>query len=207
MDLKTLTNMFPSHKLVIGEQFAQESISALKIRSVLNWSDTIFVNCDFSEAQFHLLMVSSAIFFECDFSGALFRACDVEGSEFISCNMTCCDMRGSSIGDTSFTDCIIGGMMGPANLNGLAFFFPRYSRKLPLISQAPYYVMTTPDELLYVFRTETDWRIHTPSKRLVVQHGEFGTLQEPYKSVLMAVSQIEEQKLDTLRVKPEFVPV
>jgi uncharacterized protein YjbI with pentapeptide repeats len=200
MDLKTLTNMFPSHKLVMNEQFAQESISALKIKSVLNWSDTIFVNCDFSEAQFHLLMVSSAIFFQCDFSGACMQACDIDGSEFISCNMTCCDLQGSAISDTSFTDCIIGGMLGPVNQAGVTFFFPRYSRNLPLTSQAPYYAMNTPEELVYIFRTENDWRVHGLHKRLVVNHDAVEEAEEPYRSMLVSVSAIEEQQINKVRI-------
>lgn len=200
MDLKTLTNMFPSHKLVMNEQFAQESISALKIKSVLNWSDTIFVNCDFSEAQFHLLMVSSAIFFQCDFSGASMRACDVDASEFISCNMTCCDLQGSAISDTTFTDCIIGGMLGPVNQSSTAFYFPRYSRNLPLTSQAPYYVINTAEELVYIFRTENDWRVHGANERLVVAFDAVDTAEEPYRSMLRSVSAIEKHQVDKLRV-------
>lgn len=187
MDLKTLTNMFPSHKLVMGEQFAQESVSGLKIKSVLNWSDTIFVNCDFSEAQIHLLMITGAIFFKCDFSGAAFRACDIEGCEFISCNLTCTDLVGASVTDTTFTDCIIGGFIGPTSLNGLSFYFPRYSRNLPLTSQAPYYVVSTISDLLYIFKTETTWRVHGSKTRFVVEQGKIDTLDEPYQTALNAV--------------------
>ncbi|WP_262693883.1 pentapeptide repeat-containing protein [Kordiimonas aquimaris] len=202
MDLKTLTNMFPSHKLVMNEQYAQEHISTLKTKTLLNWSDTIFVNCDFTEAQFHLMMVSSAIFFQCDFSGASLRACDIEGCEFISCNMTCCDLQGSFVSDTTFTDCIIGGIRGPVSPAGVAFFFPRYSRNLPLTSQAPYYVMTTPEELVYVFRTENDWRIHGLHKRLVVGLDNIEEAEEPYRAVLQAVATIEQKKIDLLRIDP-----
>jgi len=198
MDLKTLTNTFPSHKLVMGEQFAQENISALKIRSVLNWSDTIFVNCDFSEAQFHLLMVSSAIFFKCDFSGARFRACDIDGSEFISCNLTCADMLGSEVSDTTFTDCIIGGIRGPVSQNSLNFYFPRYSRNLPLTSQAPYYVVTTVGELLYIFKTEDSWRVHGENKRLIIKKSELDALEEPYRTAIEGVSKLDEQRISLL---------
>lgn len=204
MDLKTLTNMFPSHKLVMGEQFAQESISALKIRSVLNWSDTIFVNCDFSEAQFHLLMVSSAIFFKCDFSGAVFRACDIDGSEFISCNLTCADMLDSGVSDTTFTDCIIGGIKGPVSQKGLSFYFPRYSRNLPLISQAPYYVMTTAGELLYLFKTEESWRIHGEQKRVIIKDGDLDKAEEPYRTAVEAALKLDQQRISVL-LGPEKV--
>ncbi len=205
MDLKTLTNMFPSHKLVMGEQFAQESISALKIRSVLNWSDTIFVNCDFSEAQFHLLMVSSAIFFKCDFSGAVFRACDIDGSEFISCNMTCADMLGSVVSDTTFTDCIIGGIRGPVDQEGLNFYFPRYSRNLPLTSQAPYYVFTTVEEMLYLFKTEESWRIHGTKRRVTVKHADVDDLEEPYRTAIKSSIELDRQRLSTLIGQPQPV--
>ncbi len=198
MDLKTLTNMFPSHKLVMGEQFAQESISALKIRSVLNWSDTIFVNCDFSEAQFHLLMVSSAIFFKCDFSGAVFRACDIDGSEFISCNLTCSDMLGSVVSDTTFTDCIIGGIRGPVSHDGLNFYFPRYSRNLPLTSQAPYYVITAVGELLFIFKTEDSWRVHGEHRRVVIKHEDLETAKEPYKTAVESAAKLDHQRLSML---------
>lgn len=204
MDLKTLTNMFPSHKLVMGEQFAQESISALKIRSVLNWSDTIFVNCDFSEAQFHLLMVSSAIFFKCDFSGAVFRACDIDGSEFISCNMTCADLLGSVVSDTTFTDCIIGGIRGPVNQESLNFYFPRYSRNLPLTSQAPYYVFTAVGEMLYLFKTEESWRIHGTKRRLTVKHADVGSLKEPYKTAVSTSEELDRQRLSALIGQPQI---
>lgn len=198
MDLKTLTNTFPSHKLVMGEQFAQESISALKIRSVLNWSDTIFVNCDFSEAQFHLLMVSSAIFFECDFSGARFRACDIDSSEFISCNLTCAELLGSEVSDTTFTDCIIGGIKGPVSTESLNFYFPRYSRNLPLTSQAPYYVVTTVGEILYIFKTEDSWRVHGEKNRLIVQKSELDTAKEPYKTAIESVAKLDDQRISLM---------
>ncbi len=201
MDLKTLTNTFPSHKLVVGEQFAQESISALKIRSVLNWSDTIFVNCDFSEAQFHLLMVSSAIFFKCDFSGARFRACDIDGSEFISCNLTCAEMLGSEVSDTTFTDCIIGGIRGPVTQESLNFYFPRYSRNLPLTSQAPYYVVTTPGELLYIFKTENSWRIHGEHRRVIIKNDELEKAEDPYKTAVKSVAKFDEQRISLLTGK------
>ncbi|MBL4788127.1 MAG: pentapeptide repeat-containing protein [Kordiimonadaceae bacterium] len=165
MDLKTLTNMFPSHKLVMGEQFSQENISALKVKSILNWSDTIFVNCDFSEAQFHLLMLSGTIFFECDFAGALFRACDIDGSEFISCNLTCADMQASAVSDTSFTDCVIGGFLGPQDFNSCSFVYPRYARRTRIISQYPYVVVTTAEGPLVLFKTPTGWQIHAKNQR------------------------------------------
>ncbi|MFC3052608.1 pentapeptide repeat-containing protein [Kordiimonas pumila] len=164
MDLKTLTSMFPDHKLVMGEQFAQESISALKIKAILNWSDTIFVNCDFSETQFHLLMMTSAIFFKCDFSGAHFRACDIDGCEFISCNLTYTDIKGASVIDTSFTDCIIGGLIGPEDFSNCTFVYPRYSRTTQITSPIPYFIITTESDPLYVFKTETMWRIHRGTK-------------------------------------------
>lgn len=205
MDLKTLTNMFPSHKLVMGEQFAQENISALKIRSVLNWSDTIFVNCDFSEAQFHLLMVSSAIFFKCDFSGAIFRACDIDGSEFISCNLTCSDLLGSSVTDTTFTDCIIGGLRGPADQEGLNFYFPRYSRNLPLTSQAPYYVFTAVGEMMYLFKTEESWRVHGTKRRVTIKHPDVETADEPYRTAVKTADELDHQRLAALLAQPELV--
>ncbi len=198
MDLKTLTNMFPAHKLVMGEQFAQENISALKIRSVLNWSDTIFVNCDFSEAQFHLLMVSSAIFFKCDFSGAVFRACDIDGSEFISCNLTCSDMLGSVVSDTTFTDCIIGGIRGPVDQDGLNFYFPRYSRSLPLTSQAPYYVLTAVGEMVYVFKTEESWRVHGTKRRVTIKHEDLDRAEEPYKTAVQTAEKLDQQRLSLM---------
>jgi hypothetical protein len=205
MDLKTLTNMFPSHKLVMGEQFAQENISALRIKSVLNWSDTIFVNCDFTESQFHLLMISSAIFFKCDFSGATFRACDIESSEFITCNLTCADLLGSAVNDTTFTDCIIGGLVGPVNHEDLSFYFPRYSRHLPLTSQAPYYVFTLPGELVYIFRTEESWRLHSEKRRISVMHGDIDTIAEPYRTLLNTALELDRQKLEAMLSCPVSV--
>jgi hypothetical protein len=192
MDLKTLTNMFPSHKLVMGEQFAQESISALKVKSVLRWSDTIFVNCDFSEAQFHLLILSGAIFFKCDFSGAAFTACDIDGSEFLSCNLTCASFEGSQVRDTSFTDCIIGGMAGPQDFVSCSFLGVRYSRHIPIVSNTPYYVVTTPEMPLHVFCTPNAWRIHGKGVRLTVTPDEVLGLEEPYKSVVRYVLEVEQ---------------
>lgn len=157
--------MFPSHKLVMGEQFAQENISALKIKSILNWSDTIFVNCDFSEAQFHLLMISGTIFFKCDFSGASFRACDIDASEFISCNLTCADMLASAVSDTSYTDCIIGGLRGPQDFSSCSFVYPRYSRNAPITSLFPYVVVTTADVPLVLYKTQTVWHVHSKDRR------------------------------------------
>lgn len=205
MDLKTLTNLFPSHKLVMGEQFAQESISALRIKSVLNWSDTIFVNCDFSEAQFHLLMISSAIFFKCDFSGASFRACDIESSEFITCNLTCADLLGSAVSDTTFTDCIIGGIVGPVSQEGLSFYFPRYSRHLPLTSQAPYYVFTLPGELVHIFRTEESWRVHSQKRRVTIANGDVETSAEPYRTIVRTALELDRQKLNSMLRRPSSV--
>jgi len=172
MDLKTLTNMFPSHKLVMGEQFAQENISALKIKSILNWSDTIFVDCDFSEAQFHLLMISDTIFFKCDFAGASFKACDIEGSEFISCNLTCADMQASAVTDTSFTDCIIGGLRGPKDFSCCSFVYPRYARRVPITSLFPYVVVSTADVPLVLFKTQDAWQVHSKDKRHTFRHDE-----------------------------------
>jgi hypothetical protein len=183
MDLKTLTNMFPSHKLVMGEQFAQENISALKIKSILNWSDTIFVNCDFSEAQFHLLMISGTIFFKCDFSGASFRACDVDASEFISCNMTCANMENSAISDTSFTDCIIGGLRGPKDFNCCSFVYPRYARRTPITTSFPYVVVSTDDVPLVLYRTQNQWQVHAMDRRVSVPFDATDT-PEPYASAV-----------------------
>ncbi|MEX0297849.1 MAG: pentapeptide repeat-containing protein, partial [Kordiimonas sp.] len=183
MDLKTLTNMFPSHKLVMGEQFAQENISALKVRSILNWSDTIFVNCDFSEAQFHLLMISGTIFFKCDFSGASFRACDVDASEFISCNLTCADMQASAVSDTSFTDCIIGGLRGPQDFSSCSFLYPRYSRKTPITSPFPYVVVTTDGVPLVLYKTDKVWQIHCGNRRQAFEVGA-SDIPEPYASAI-----------------------
>ena len=192
MDLKTLTNMFPSHKLVMSEQFAQESISALKVKSVLRWSDTIFVNCDFSEAQFHLLILSGAIFFKCDFSGASFTACDIDGSEFISCNLTCTDFEGSSTRDTSFTDCIIGGMAGPQNFISCSFFGARYSRHIPIVSNTPYYVVTTSERPLHIFCTPNAWRIHGKGIHHTITPDQVPGLEEPFKSALRYVLEMEQ---------------
>ena len=175
--------MFPSHKLVMGEQFAQENISALKIKSILNWSDTIFVNCDFSEAQFHLLMISGTIFFKCDFSGASFRACDIDASEFISCNLTCADMQASAVSDTSFTDCIIGGLIGPQDFTSCSFVYPRYARRTPITSQVPYIVVTTADLPLVLYKTEAAWQIHSKGKRQTFPHGT-RDVPEPYASAI-----------------------
>lgn len=189
MDLKTLTNMFPSHKLVMGEQFAQENISALKIKSILNWSDTIFVNCDFSEAQFHLLMVSGTIFFKCDFSGATFRACDIDASEFISCNLTCANMQASAVSDTSFTDCIIGGLRGPEDFNSCSFVYPRYARRSPISSPFPYLVVTTAESPLILYRTSEQWQIHAGNKRVSVQL-DGSNAPEPYASAVAYAEQV-----------------
>jgi len=187
MDLKTLTNMFPSHKLVMGEQFAQENISALKIKSILNWSDTIFVDCDFSEAQFHLLMISGTIFFKCDFAGSSFKACDIDASEFISCNFTCANMHESAVNDTSFTDCIIGGMHGPEDFSSCSFVYPRYARKTAITSVFPYVVITTGDAPLLVFKTETAWYVHTKNKRHTFKYGE-KDIAEPFSSAIAYAS-------------------
>lgn len=185
--------MFPSHKLVMGEQFAQENISALKIKSILNWSDTIFVNCDFSEAQFHLLMISGTIFFKCDFSGASFRACDVDASEFISCNLTCSSMQESAVSDTSFTDCIIGGMRGPQDFSCCSFVYPRYSRSTPIVSQFPYVVVTTGDVPLVLYKTKDAWLIHAKNQRHTFAHDD-QDIPEPYASAIaFANSSVQEQ--------------
>ena len=189
MDLKTLTNMFPSHKLVMGEQFAQENISALKIKSILNWSDTIFVNCDFSEAQFHLLMVSGTIFFKCDFSGATFRACDIDASEFISCNLTCANMQASAVSDTSFTDCVIGGLRGPDDFNSCSFVYPRYARRTPISSPFPYLVVSTAESPLILYRTSEQWQIHAGNKRVSVAL-DGSNAAEPYASAVAYAEQV-----------------
>ncbi len=194
MDLKTLTNMFPSHKLVMGEQFAQENISALKVKSVLRWADTIFVNCDFSEAQFHLLILSGAIFFKCDFSGARFTACDIDGCEFITSNLTCTSFEGSSVADTSFTDCIIGGMVGPMEFQTCSFYGVRYSRHIPIVSNTPYYVISTPTQPIYVFCTPNAWRLHGKGVRMTVAPDEVIGLEEPYKSIVRCVLEIEQSE-------------
>lgn len=199
MDLKTLTNMFPSHKLIMGEQFAQENISALKIKSILNWSDTIFVNCDFSEAQFHLLMISGAIFFKCDFSGATFRACDIDASEFISCNMTCTNFQNASVSDTSFTDCIIGGLCGPRDFTNCSFVYPRYSRRTAIISPVPYVVVSTADAPLYLFKTESGWRIHAKSERLNIAFDRVSEADEPYRSAIRYADQISADHDERIR--------
>lgn len=182
--------MFPSHRLIMGEQFAQENISALKIKSILNWSDTIFVNCDFSEAHFHLLMISGAIFFKCDFSGASFRACDIEASEFISSNLTCTDFRNASVSDTSYTDCIIGGLMGPQDFESCSFVYPRYSRRNAIVSPMPYVVVSTVDAPLYLFKTESGWRIHSGDKRVSVALDKVEEAQEPYRTAIAYAEQV-----------------
>lgn len=192
MDLKTLTNMFPSHKLVMGEQFAQENVSALKVKSVLRWSDTIFVNCDFSEAQFHLLVMSGAIFFKCDFAGATFTACDIDGTEFLSCNMTCTDFRGSCVQDSSFTDCIIGGMVGPTDFESCSFLNPRYSRHIPIVSSVPYYAVSTPTKPVVVFCTPNVWRVHGEGLRLNVTPEDLPHVDEPYRSAVTCVLRMEQ---------------
>ena len=197
MDLKTLTNMFPSHKLVMGEQFAQENISALKIKSILNWSDTIFVDCDFSEAQFHLLMVSDTIFFRCDFAGASFKACDIDGSEFISCNLTCADMQASAVFDTSFTDCIIGGMRGPTDFSCCSFVYPRYARKLAITSSFPYVVVTTADVPLVLFKTKDAWHVHTKEKRHTFAH-EITDIPEPFGTAIQYADSCSNEQDRTL---------
>jgi len=195
MDLKTLTNMFPSHKLVMGEQFAQENISALKIKSILNWSDTIFVDCDFSEAQFHLLMVSDTIFFRCDFAGASFKACDIDGSEFISCSLTCADMHNSAVTDTSFTDCIIGGLRGPIDFGNCSFVYPRYARKSAITSAFPYAVVTTADVPLVLFKTKEAWHIHSKEKRHTFEH-DITDIPEPFAEAIRYAnsSSIEQER-------------
>lgn len=200
MDLKTLTNMFPSHKLVMGEQFAQENISALKIKSILNWSDTIFVNCDFSEAQFHLLMISGTIFFKCDFSGASFRACDVDGSEFISCNLTCADMQASAISDTSFTDCIIGGMRGPQDFSSCSFVYPRYARRTPITSQYPYAVVTTADVPLIIYKTSAAWQVHSKDRRQSFPL-DAKNIPEPYGSAIEYAARCAAEQDKALSIK------
>lgn len=192
MDLKTLTNMFPSHKLVMGEQFAQESVSALKVKSVLRWADTIFVNCDFSEAQFHLLLLSGAIFFKCDFAGATFTACDIDGTEFINCNMTCANFEGSSVRDTSFAECIIGGMIGPRDFESCSFTNARYSRHIEIVSNVPYYSISTPVQPLQIFCTPNAWRVHGEGVRLTVTANDLPHLDEPYQSAVRCVFEMEQ---------------
>lgn len=204
MDLKTLTNMFPSHKLVMGEQFAQENISALKIKSILNWSDTIFVDCDFSEAQFHLLMVSDTIFFRCDFAGASFKACDIDGSEFISCNLTCANMHASAVTDTSFTDCIIGGLRGPVDFSCCSFVYPRYARKAAITSSFPYAVVTTANVPLVLFKTKDAWHVHTQDKRHTFAL-DISDIPEPYGSAIRyanSSSNEQDRKLTALMGEP-----
>ncbi|TNE60467.1 MAG: hypothetical protein EP335_18995 [Alphaproteobacteria bacterium] len=202
MDLKTLTNMFPSHTLVMGEQFAQESITALKVRSVIRWSETIFVNCDFSEAQLHLIVMTDAIFFQCDFSGANFTACDIDGCEFISSNMTCSNFQGASVRDTSFTDCVIGGMAGPLDLTSCPFVNVRYSRHIPITSRAPYYVVSTGGHPLYVFRTGDEWRIHSQGTRLIVPTVGLKEAAEPYRSIVLGLLQQELESRRTPAPEP-----
>jgi len=205
MDLKTLTNMFPSHKLIMGEQFAQENISALKIKSILNWSDTIFVNCDFNEAQFHLLIISGAIFFKCDFSGAKFRACDIDASEFISCNLTCTDFQNASVRDTSYTDCIIGGLYGPRDFTSCSFVYPRYSRRTAITSPIPYVIVSTADMPLYLFKTEAGWRIHTKIKRISVSYDDVLNVEEPYRSAIAYAEQISRDHDERIRRSTDVV--
>lgn len=191
--------MFPSHKLIMGEQFAQENISALKIKSILNWSDTIFVNCDFSEAQFHLLMISGAIFFKCDFSGASFRACDIDASELISCNLTCTNFQNASVSDTSFTDCIIGGLAGPRDFSSCSFVYPRYSRRTAIVSPMPYVVVSTADSPLYLFKTDAGWRIHAKAKRMNVAFDRVGEVEEPYRSAIIYAEQVAKEHDELIR--------
>jgi len=192
MDLKTLTNMFPSHKLVMGEQFAQESVSALKVKSVLRWSDTIFVNCDFSETKFHLLMLQGAIFFKCDFAGAVFTACDIDGTEFVACNMTCADFEGSCVQDSNFSDCIIGGMVGPRDFESCSFESPRYSRHIPIVSSVPYYSVSTPKRPLQIFCTPNAWRVHGEGIRVTVTPEDLPHVEEPYRSAVTCVHELEQ---------------
>ncbi len=182
--------MFPSHKLVMGEQFAQESISALKIKAILNWADTIFVNCNFSETHFHLLTMSGAIFFKCDFSGAIFKACDIDASEFISCNLTCSNFSGTSVTDTSFTDCIIGSIVGPVDFSACAFVYPRYSRHIKITSPSPYLMVATDTAPLYIFKTDSDWRVHSVNKHVTVKFVEERLAQEPCKSAILYACKI-----------------
>ncbi|MCJ9430678.1 pentapeptide repeat-containing protein [Kordiimonas marina] len=191
MDLKTLTNMFPLHTLIMGEQFAQESITALKVRSVIRWSETLFVNCDFSEAQLHMLLMNDVIFFDCDFSGANFTACDIDGCEFISCNLTCSNFEGASVRDTSFTDCVIGGIAGPMDMSSCIFTNVRYSRHIPITSRAPYYVVSTESSPLYIFRTGDEWRIHSQGTRLIVPGISLKETSEPYRSIILGLLQQE----------------
>lgn len=188
MDLKTLTHMFPSHKLVMGEQFAQENISALKVRAILDWSDTIFVNCDFSEASFHLLMVSGAIFFNFDFSGASFRACDLDACEFISCTLAGTDMKASAVSDTSFTDCVIGGFMGPDDFHCCSFIHPRYSRQVKIDGPMPYVKVTTMGHPLFIYKTAASWHIHSRGK---VETIPVGTQQELDAEITTAIAYAE----------------
>lgn len=185
MDLKTLTNMFPSHKLVMGEQFVQENISALKVRAILDWSDTIFVNCDFTEAGFHLLMVSGAIFFNCDFSGANFRACDLDACEFISCNLAGADMKASAVSDTSFTDCIVGGFMGPDDLLSCNFTYPRYSRTSKIESSFPYIRVTTMGHPLFIYKTASSWHVHNGSKIENFSIGSIENIPSLYRHAIL----------------------
>ena len=192
MDLKTLTNMFPSHKLVMGEQFAQENISALKVKSVLRWSDTIFVNCDFSEAQFHLLILSGAIFFKCDFAGATFNACDIDGCEFLACNLTCTNFDGSCVRDTAYSDCIVGGVIGPRDFESNSFVNMRYSRHIAITSNVPYYSISTPTIPIQVFCTPNGWRVHSDGVRLTVKPTDVPHLDEPYRSAVKCVLSIEQ---------------
>ncbi len=187
MDLETLKKMYPTHKLVTGEQYAQESITALKVRTILMWSDTIFVDCDFSEAHLHLLVLRNVIFLDCDFAGANFVACDIDYSEFINCNITCADFHASSVEDTSFTDCLIGGMKGPLDFSSCTFTHPRYSRRIPIVSQVPYFVCVTQDAPLYIFRTPDDWRIHYGGNRYLVSEDEVERIEEPYKTIIRSL--------------------
>ncbi|MEX0299431.1 MAG: pentapeptide repeat-containing protein [Kordiimonas sp.] len=183
----------------MGEQFAQENISALKIKSILNWSDTIFVNCDFSEAQFHLLMISGAIFFKCDFSGASFRACDIDASEFISCNLTCADFQNASVMDTSYTDCIIGGLAGPRDFSTCSFVYPRYSRRTVITSPMPYVVVSTDNAPLYLFKTDAGWRVHQKAKRINVAFDQMSEVEEPFRSAIAYGEKISQDHDDRIR--------
>jgi hypothetical protein len=107
-------------------------------------------------------------------------------------------MLGSEVSDTTFTDCIIGGIRGPVTQGSLNFYFPRYSRNLPLTSQAPYYVVTTAGELLYIFKTEDSWRIHGEHRRLIAKKTELDAVEEPYRSAIEGVSKLDDQRINLL---------
>ncbi len=79
--------------------------------------------------------------------------------------MTCANMKASSITDTSFTDCVIGGLMGPDDFSCCNFNASRYSRTAHIVTVLPYTVFSSENGPFYIYKTNDSWHVHEGKKR------------------------------------------